>query len=252
MAHEAFVRSLVYTQPNTNTLARTQTDHTRTSARAHAHPRILWIRDTHAHPRIRTPAHPLPRDLGFTGCVSVEFPVRALRGASAHHPPESDPRLPHRRHVPSVAPLGLRRHELSCTPYAIKRHTRTEGALVEPCKNPRRRRCAARMQAPPRNAPPVCRILLLGGGGVGKTALTLRYMKDIFVDELDPTSSSSSRPSFALIVTPYNIFVRPFTLCWRSERSQNQTCSHMGLAYLLPQSRTSTERRSLSMASNRY
>jgi len=44
------------------------------------------------------------------------------------------------------------------------------------------------MQAPPAS-PPDCRILLIGPGGAGKSTLTIRYLKDVFVEEWDPTSS---------------------------------------------------------------
>ena len=32
-----------------------------------------------------------------------------------------------------------------------------------------------------------CKLVCLGGGGVGKSALTIRFVSDKFLDEYDPT-----------------------------------------------------------------
>ncbi|CAI4231483.1 unnamed protein product [Auanema sp. JU1783] len=53
--------------------------------------------------------------------------------------------------------------------------------------------------APPGgNAPVVHKVIMVGSGGVGKSALTLQFMYDEFVEEYEPTKADSYRKKVAL------------------------------------------------------
>lgn len=54
----------------------------------------------------------------------------------------------------------------------------------------------ARMKQPP--TLPVYKVIMLGSGGVGKSALTLRYMYEEFVEDYEPTKADSYRKDIVL------------------------------------------------------
>jgi len=41
--------------------------------------------------------------------------------------------------------------------------------------------------------PPIYKVIMVGSGGVGKSALTLQYMYDEFVEDYEPTKADSYR-----------------------------------------------------------
>ncbi|KAI7868841.1 small GTPase superfamily [Spinellus fusiger] len=49
-----------------------------------------------------------------------------------------------------------------------------------------------------KQAPPLHKIIMVGSGGVGKSALTLQYMYGDFVEEYDPTKADSYRKKVVL------------------------------------------------------
>ena len=51
---------------------------------------------------------------------------------------------------------------------------------------------------PKKKGTPLHKIIIVGAGGVGKSALTLQYMYGDFVEEYDPTSADSYRKKLLL------------------------------------------------------
>ena len=49
------------------------------------------------------------------------------------------------------------------------------------------------MAPPPAQGPPLHKVIMVGNGGVGKSALTLQFMYDEFVEDYEPTKVSSSK-----------------------------------------------------------
>ncbi|KAJ3079271.1 hypothetical protein HK102_003910, partial [Quaeritorhiza haematococci] len=49
-----------------------------------------------------------------------------------------------------------------------------------------------------RNDLPLHKIIMVGSGGVGKSALTLQYMYGDFIEEYDPTKADSYRKKVSL------------------------------------------------------
>jgi len=47
--------------------------------------------------------------------------------------------------------------------------------------------------APPATNPPLHKVIMVGNGGVGKSALTLQFMYDEFVEDYEPTKADSYR-----------------------------------------------------------
>ena len=43
------------------------------------------------------------------------------------------------------------------------------------------------MAPPPAQGPPLHKVIMVGNGGVGKSALTLQFMYDEFVEDYEPT-----------------------------------------------------------------
>ncbi|CAJ0636583.1 247_t:CDS:2 [Entrophospora sp. SA101] len=56
---------------------------------------------------------------------------------------------------------------------------------------------------------PLHKVIMVGSGGVGKSALTLRYMYGDFVEEYDPTKADSYREGFLCVfsICEYESFV---------------------------------------------
>ena len=48
------------------------------------------------------------------------------------------------------------------------------------------------MAPPPAQGPPLHKVIMVGNGGVGKSALTLQFMYDEFVEDYEPTKVSVS------------------------------------------------------------
>ena len=46
------------------------------------------------------------------------------------------------------------------------------------------------MAPPPAQGPPLHKVIMVGNGGVGKSALTLQFMYDEFVEDYEPTKVS--------------------------------------------------------------
>jgi len=49
------------------------------------------------------------------------------------------------------------------------------------------------MAPPPAQGPPLHKVIMVGNGGVGKSALTLQFMYDEFVEDYEPTKADSYR-----------------------------------------------------------
>ena len=52
---------------------------------------------------------------------------------------------------------------------------------------------------------PLHKIIVVGAGGVGKSALTLQFMYGDFVEEYDPTSADSYRKQITIGETPMHL-----------------------------------------------
>ncbi|KAA0190422.1 Ras protein Ral-A [Fasciolopsis buskii] len=46
--------------------------------------------------------------------------------------------------------------------------------------------------------PPVLKLIMVGSGGVGKSALTLQFMYDEFIEDYEPTKADSYRKKYVL------------------------------------------------------
>lgn len=58
---------------------------------------------------------------------------------------------------------------------------------------------------------PLHKIIMVGSGGVGKSALTLQYMYGDFVEEYDPTKADCKNGKFSLKnsnITNKNLFIK--------------------------------------------
>lgn len=49
------------------------------------------------------------------------------------------------------------------------------------------------MSKKPTNGPALHKVIMVGSGGVGKSALTLQFMYDEFVEDYEPTKADSYR-----------------------------------------------------------
>ena len=62
------------------------------------------------------------------------------------------------------------------------------------------------MAPPPAQGPPLHKVIMVGNGGVGKSALTLQFMYDEFVEDYEPTKVSSSKKyTYPLFDTPFYV-----------------------------------------------
>lgn len=59
------------------------------------------------------------------------------------------------------------------------------------------------MAPPPAQGPPLHKVIMVGNGGVGKSALTLQFMYDEFVEDYEPTKVSSYPESFSPLAADF-------------------------------------------------
>ncbi|XP_073956940.1 ras-like protein A isoform X2 [Choristoneura fumiferana] len=73
------------------------------------------------------------------------------------------------------------------------------GACASKCGVPRSRRAPpAKMSKKPAPTPTLHKVIMVGSGGVGKSALTLQFMYDEFVEDYEPTKADSYRKKVVL------------------------------------------------------
>ncbi|XP_063536774.1 ras-related protein Ral-a isoform X1 [Cydia strobilella] len=73
------------------------------------------------------------------------------------------------------------------------------GACASKCGASRfRRPVPAKMSKKPAPAPTLHKVIMVGSGGVGKSALTLQFMYDEFVEDYEPTKADSYRKKVVL------------------------------------------------------
>lgn len=58
------------------------------------------------------------------------------------------------------------------------------------------------MAKKPTTAPALHKVIMVGSGGVGKSALTLQFMYDEFVEDYEPTKADSYRKKVNIILNP--------------------------------------------------
>lgn len=58
------------------------------------------------------------------------------------------------------------------------------------------------MSKKPAAQPTLHKVIMVGSGGVGKSALTLQFMYDEFVEDYEPTKADSYRKKVFTILTP--------------------------------------------------
>lgn len=66
----------------------------------------------------------------------------------------------------------------------------------------------------PTNGPALHKVIMVGSGGVGKSALTLQFMYDEFVEDYEPTKADSYRKkvSLSFIFAYLRNFCQKFTI----------------------------------------
>lgn len=67
------------------------------------------------------------------------------------------------------------------------------------------------MSKKPAMGPALHKVIMVGSGGVGKSALTLQFMYDEFVEDYEPTKADSYRKKVSLTICYTKIF--SYLLC---------------------------------------
>lgn len=62
------------------------------------------------------------------------------------------------------------------------------------------------MAKKPTTAPALHKVIMVGSGGVGKSALTLQFMYDEFVEDYEPTKADSYRKKVIIILNSSTSF----------------------------------------------
>lgn len=63
------------------------------------------------------------------------------------------------------------------------------------------------MSKKPATGPALHKVIMVGSGGVGKSALTLQFMYDEFVEDYEPTKADSYRKKVNYVYNLFCIFV---------------------------------------------
>ncbi|KAI8437206.1 hypothetical protein MSG28_010531 [Choristoneura fumiferana] len=112
---------------------------------------------------------------------------------------------------------------------------------------PRSRRAPpAKMSKKPAPTPTLHKVIMVGSGGVGKSALTLQFMYDEFVEDYEPTKADSYRKKILRVKNAENI---PFLLVGnKSDLAEKRrvpldACRERAAAWQVPYVETSAKTR---------
>lgn len=70
------------------------------------------------------------------------------------------------------------------------------------------------MSKKPAMGPALHKVIMVGSGGVGKSALTLQFMYDEFVEDYEPTKADSYRKKVSQSMTAIIILLLPVFTCF--------------------------------------